>query len=78
MQFVGAAQFKLLQGEDSLADYRFNKHVIHHVFCKNCGIKPFARGKNPDGSDMVAVNTRCLHDVDVSALSVTHFDGKNR
>ena len=77
LQFVGATQFKLLQGEDSLGDYQFNKHAIHHHFCKTCGIKPFARGKNPDGSDMVAVNTRCIHDVDLSALNVVAFDGKS-
>lgn len=77
LQFVGASQFKLLNGEESLSDYQFNKNVIHHFFCKNCGIKPFARGKNADGSDMVAVNTRCLEGVDPATLSVYQHDGKN-
>lgn len=77
LQFVGASQFKLLKGEESLGDYQFNKNVIHHLFCKNCGIKPFGRGKNQDGSDMVAVNTRCLEGVEASTLTVHAYDGKN-
>ena len=32
-------------GLDDLVDYRFNKHVIHHVFCRTCGVESFARGK---------------------------------
>ena len=78
LTFTGASQFKLLSGEDSLKDYLFNKHAIHHLFCTNCGIKSFARGKRPDGGDMVAINTRCLEGVDVSTLKVQQFDGKNR
>lgn len=75
--FVPAAQFELLSGEDNLTDYQFNKHVIHHVFCKTCGIKPFARGQMPDGTKMVAINTRCLEGVDAHTLEAKHVDGKS-
>jgi hypothetical protein len=78
LAFVPARQFTLLSGEDQLTDYQFNKHVIHHVFCKVCGIKSFARGTAADGSPTVAVNTRCLHDVDLDQLNVKRFDGKSR
>ena len=78
LTFVPAQQFKLLSGEDALTDYQFNKHVIHHLFCKVCGIKSFARGKRPDGTESVAINTRCLDGVDVDQLKVTRFDGKSR
>ena len=77
LAFVPAAQFKLLSGEDALTDYQFNKHVIHHLFCKECGIKSFARGAGKDGPT-VAVNTRCLDDVDVAKLNVKPFDGRGR
>lgn len=77
LTFVPPDRFKLLSGEDSLTDYQFNKHVIHHLFCKSCGIKSFARGKRPDGADVVAINARCLDEVDPSTLSVKHFDGKS-
>lgn len=78
LTFVPADQFKLLSGEDSLTDRQFNKHVIHHLFCRVCGIKSFARGKGRDGGPTVAINARCLDDVDISKLNVTPFDGKSR
>jgi hypothetical protein len=78
LAFVPAAKFELKQGEDALKDYTFNTNSIHHYFCTTCGIKPFARGKMPDGSPMAAVNVRCLDDVDLSTLQVHQFDGKSR
>jgi hypothetical protein len=76
LTFVPAAQFKLLQGEESLQDYRFNTHKIEHLFCKNCGVRSFARGKRPDGTEMRAVNVRCLADVDLDTLAITKANGK--
>jgi hypothetical protein len=76
--FTPASKFSLEQGEAELTDYQFNKHLIHHLFCKTCGIKSFARGKNADGSDMVAVNARCLEDVDLATIPTHQFDGKSR
>jgi hypothetical protein len=77
LTFVPAKQFTLLSGEDALTDYQFNKHIIHHLFCKTCGIKSFARGKGRDGGDTVAINARCLDGVDVGKLNVTPYDGKS-
>lgn len=77
LTFVPAAQFNLLQGEDRLTDYLFAKQHIHHLFCSVCGIKSFARGAAPDGSQVVAINTRCLDEIDLAALNVQHFDGKS-
>ena len=76
--FTPASQFKLLSGEDSLTDYQFGKEHLHHLFCKVCGIHSFASGKGRDGTEMRAVNVRCLEGVDPNALEVTHFDGKSR
>lgn len=78
LNFVPATAFSLKSGEDVLSDYQFNKHAIHHLFCSRCGIKSFARGKNKDGSDMVAVNVRCFDDVDARLVKTTFFDGKSR
>ena len=77
LSFVPANQFSLLSGEDVLKDYQFNKKHVHHLFCTACGIKSFARGDGKDGSPMVAVNTRCLDDVQVADLQVNHVDGKS-
>ncbi len=77
--FVPANKFTLEQGEASLTNYKFNKHVIDHLFCKVCGIKAFARGKGPKG-DMVAVNIRSIDDVDTFAAvgAAKQFDGKSK
>jgi hypothetical protein len=77
LTFVKAPQFKLLAGENALTDYQFNKKIIHHLFCRTCGVGSFARGRAPDGSEMVAVNVRCLDDIDFDALTPMPFDGKS-
>ena len=78
LSFVPADQFTLESGDDVLTDYQFNRHVIHHLFCRVCGIKSFARGVGRDGTPTVAVNTRCLDGIDVARLNITPFDGKSR
>ena len=75
LTFVPASQFTLEQGEDSLTDYQFNHKVIHHVFCKNCGIRSFARGAMPDGTPTVAINVRCLDGVDIQSLKTQQYNG---
>lgn len=78
LTFIPESQFTLESGNDSLTDYQFNKHAIHHNFCKTCGIKSFARGKRPDGTPMVAINARCLEGVELSELKINPFDGRSR
>jgi hypothetical protein len=77
LSFVPADSFVLLNGEDHLTDYQFNKKVIHHLFCNICGIQSFSRGVGHDGALMVAVNVRCLDGVDIESLSPKKFDGKS-
>ena len=76
LTFVGDGDFKLIAGESELGDYQFNRHVIHHRFCKTCGVEPFARGAKPDGTPMIAINVRCLDGVDVATLAPKPFDGR--
>ena len=78
LAFAPATAFTLLSGEDALGSYRFNKHVIEHLFCTTCGIKPFARGQMPDGTATVAINVRCLEDADLEALTVKSVDGASK
>ena len=77
LQFVTPDKFSLEKGEDQLTDYQFNTHHIHHVFCKTCGIKPFARGTGQHGP-MVAINMRTLDDIDTFGIKAKQFDGKSR
>jgi hypothetical protein len=75
--FVPVEHFALRAGNDDLADYQFGKKTIHHYFCPQCGVGSFSRGMAPSGQEMVAVNVRCLDDIDISALTITPFDGRS-
>lgn len=77
LSFIPATSFSLLSGEDSLTDYQFNKKIIHHLFCKVCGVQSFGRGVAPDGTPTIAVNVRCLDGVDTDLLSPKKFDGRS-
>lgn len=77
LSFTPKSSFTLKSGENNLSEYLFNKHVIHHLFCKTCGIEGFARGTSPDGNEMVAVNVNCLDGVDPRALQSKHYNGKD-
>ncbi|ANK86599.1 GFA family glutathione-dependent formaldehyde-activating protein [Rhizobium sp. N1314] len=64
--------------EDDLSTYTFNRHVIKHHFCANCGIAPFGEGVAPNGAAMASINLRCIPAVDLGALKVTPYDGQAR
>lgn len=76
MWFVPRSALKLKTPKEAMGTYLFNKHVIQHHFCPTCGIHPFGEGKAPDGSEMAAVNVRCLEGIDLAALPVKHYDGR--
>jgi hypothetical protein len=75
--FVPRAQFRLRTPEDAAATYTFNKHVIKHRFCPTCGIHPYAEGVDPKGNPMAAINLRCIEGIDLDAIPVQHFDGRD-
>ncbi len=77
LTFATADTFDLKSGEDALTSYQFNTHKISHLFCATCGIQSFGRGAAPNGAEMVAINVRCLDDVDVFALKPQQVDGKS-
>jgi hypothetical protein len=77
LAFVPARDFRLVSGESSLKDYQFAGKRIHHLFCGECGVESFARGKTKDGSETIAVNVRCLDGVDIASLAPASFDGKS-
>lgn len=78
---VTPRDFRLLRGEASLSDYQFGGGVGHHLFCKQCGIRPFGRGHVEEiGGDYVSINLAALDDVDPQELigaPVKYFDGRN-
>ena len=72
---VPREQFELLSGKDDLVTYEFNTGVAKHMFCKTCGIHPFYVPRSDP--DKIDVNARCIDDINLDALSVNFFDGKN-
>ena len=76
LTFVPTAQFKLLTPNENITTYTFNKHVIKHKFCAICGVQCFAEGTDPKGNTVMAVNMRCLDNIELDAIPVHHYDGK--
>ena len=74
--FVPRAAFSLATGEDRLATYTFNKHVIQHRFCTVCGCQPFSLGRGPDGAEVAAVNVRCLEGIALEDVARVPVDGR--
>lgn len=75
LAFLPIQQFRLNSGTDQLKSYQFHKHKIDHQFCKICGCQGFAIGTGPDGSEMAAINLRCVPDADLDALTIQKVDG---
>lgn len=76
MWFVPRQAMNMRTRPEKMSTYTFNKHVIKHHFCPSCGIHPFGEGVTPSGQEMAAINVRCLDGVDLSALKVQYFNGR--
>ena len=66
--------FRITQGEDKLATYRFNTMTAEHHFCSVCGI--YTHHKRRSNPHQLGVNVACLEGVspfDFNELIV--FDG---
>ncbi|HEY6545357.1 MAG TPA: GFA family protein [Dokdonella sp.] len=73
---VPTSRFRLVAGESSLREYRFNTGAARHLFCGYCGIKSFyVPRSNPDGID---VNVRCLDAETIAQVTTTPFDDTRR
>jgi hypothetical protein len=74
--FVPRGRLHLKTPEESMSTYKFNKHVISHHFCPECGCAPLAFGTAPSGEATAAVNVRCLEGIDLGALKRIPVDGR--
>jgi hypothetical protein len=68
MAFIPADSFRLLSGEQSLREYQFGKKAFQHMFCAQCGVRPFTRGSDGKGNRFCAVRVNCLDGVDAQEL----------
>jgi hypothetical protein len=78
LTFVPTKDFTVLDGGDSQTSYQFNLRRIDHLFCSTCGVRTFARGRGHDGSEIRAINVRCLEGIELASLPVERVDGKSR
>ena len=72
---VPPEQFELLGGEDAIQTYQFNTGTAKHMFCRHCGIHSFYIPRSDP--DKIDVNVRCLDNIDLTAIKLEQFDGRN-
>lgn len=75
--FVDQDRVQMRTPADVLGTYTFNKHVIQHHFCKNCGCAPLGTGKDGKGAAKAAINVRCLENVEIAKLKIIPVDGRS-
>jgi hypothetical protein len=69
------SDFRITQGEDRLAIYRFNTGVAEHHFCSVCGI--YTHHKRRSNPNQLGVNVACLDGVSPFDLQeVVVYDGQ--
>lgn len=76
LTFMPRDAVKVIAAPDAMATYTFNKHVIQHKFCKQCGIKVIGEGTDPKGNKMTAINIRCIEGLDLEKVPLQHYDGR--
>ena len=78
LSFLPRTSLHLTTLESNMSTYTFNKHQIKHRFYPTCGCAPFGEAINPKtGEASVAINVRCLENVDISKLEIKFFDGRS-
>ncbi|NCT88957.1 GFA family protein [Stenotrophomonas acidaminiphila] len=71
--------FELRTDPAHLESYRFHSRHIDHHHCHVCGVAPFSEAIDPrSGQPTVAINLRCVPDVDLEALEIHRYDGASR
>ena len=70
---VDPEDFRPLTPLEEMTVYTFHTHTAKDYFCPTCGILPFRRPRT--APEKWTINVRCLHDVDLEAISVTRVHG---
>ena len=72
---VARDKFRLLTAWDDLSIYTFNTHTAKHYFCPRCGVASFYIARSDP--DKIDVNARCVEGLDLAAIALETFDGRN-
>ena len=72
--FVKRDDFKVIEGNEFIAEYSFGAKKAKHLFCKKCGIKSFYQPRSHP--DSYSVNLKCVEEPPKIENTV-YFDGKN-
>lgn len=76
--FVPRDAVQLQTALDDMATYTFKTHRIKHTFCPVCGCSPLGFGSDREGNESVAINARCLDDVDIGQFPIHRHDGRSQ
>ena len=70
---VHESSFRLIEGRDSLSEYRFHTHTAVHLFCRTCGIYTFHRKRVTP--DYYGINVYCLDEFDPAGVPIRETNG---
>jgi len=68
MKFVDKHDFSLLEGEEFLSSYKWNKNIAEHFFCKVCGI--YTHHKRRKDPNQISVNIACIENISLPAENI--------
>ena len=72
--FIKHDGFKIMEGNEFIAEYSFGVKKAKHLFCKKCGIKSFYQPRSH--ADSYSINLKCVEEPP-EIKNVVYFDGKN-
>lgn len=75
LAFIPDTQFTLLQGENNLQLYQFNKKHIDHLFCKTCGVQSYSHGHDGNGNYLTAINLNCVDNFNQTTITTETVNG---
>ena len=74
MKPISQEFFTLLEGEEYLGLYKWNKNIAEHYFCRFCGV--YTHHKRKRYPDQISINFACLDDLELSNdIKIALVDG---